>query len=231
MMSQQYNKTKSGANAAQLQDEINADPGIGPVCEGIKYADPDLVIQFDSALSGAEETTLDGLISAHTPAAPPSKVYRDQRFYNAERAATMNSTTRTFLGGTGAMFLAFGGGNPDDHEAAWTIQVPSNYKGDPKFYLKFCTATTASDVQFEMDLAKVPDGESFNTIDESLAAQAKTGSATDWYQVTMGAFAPTISLSPNQTLIVHIHRDASDAPDTYTGSAYVALLVFDYEAV
>jgi len=113
----------------------------------------------------------------------------------------------------------------------WTIQVPSNYKGDPKFYLKFCTAATSSDVQFEMDLAKVVDGESFNTIDESLGAQAKTGSATDWYQVTMGAFVPALSLSPNQTLIVHIHRDASDAPDTYTGSAYVALLVFDYEAV
>ena len=66
-----YNKTKAGANAASLQSEINANGNIAKNCVGITYTDPNLIIEFDAALSAAEETELDTVvIPAHTGTPP-----------------------------------------------------------------------------------------------------------------------------------------------------------------
>jgi len=69
----EYSKTKTNPDIALLQTEIEADPGIAPTCQSIDFLGPDqLTIRFDVALSGAEETTLDTIITNHT--APTSIV-------------------------------------------------------------------------------------------------------------------------------------------------------------
>lgn len=64
-----YAKTKTGGvNAHLLQQEIEADSGIGPTCEHItedSAGSDGFMVDFDAALSAGEETTLDGLITAH----------------------------------------------------------------------------------------------------------------------------------------------------------------------
>lgn len=65
-MAQVYNKTKAGgAMAGKLLDEINAAIP-ARTCNYVNYDDPNLKIEFDAALTGAEETTLDSTIASHT---------------------------------------------------------------------------------------------------------------------------------------------------------------------
>lgn len=68
-MSQSYAKTKSGGIRSHLlHASIHADSGIAPICESVTEDAPGsdgFTVVFDAALSEGEETTLDGLITAH----------------------------------------------------------------------------------------------------------------------------------------------------------------------
>lgn len=61
-----YNYTKSDAHTEVLNREIEAETSITTSLLGISYdGTDDLNIEFDGTLSGAEETALDALVSAH----------------------------------------------------------------------------------------------------------------------------------------------------------------------
>lgn len=51
----------------QFHDEVNAEGTISPSLTSVTLVGDVVSVTFNSALSGAEETTLDGLVSAHTP--------------------------------------------------------------------------------------------------------------------------------------------------------------------
>jgi hypothetical protein len=64
-----YNKIKAGGtNVAQLQDEVNQNAIIIPALMSTTSDGDDLTLEFTADLSGAEETELDSVIAAHTPA-------------------------------------------------------------------------------------------------------------------------------------------------------------------
>ena len=78
-----YNKSLStdfDGNLAttQLFNEIETDPGISPTCVTISNVGDNVSIIFTTALSGGEETTLDGLITAHTPNTHPTVNRQEQ---------------------------------------------------------------------------------------------------------------------------------------------------------
>lgn len=54
-------------NTSQLQDEINADAGITTTLSYIETVDDTVNVVFASTISAGEKTTLDGLVSTHTP--------------------------------------------------------------------------------------------------------------------------------------------------------------------
>lgn len=63
-----YNKTKTGGyKLTELQAEINADATIVPSCNSITGSGTEIALDFAAALSAGEETTLDTIISNHTP--------------------------------------------------------------------------------------------------------------------------------------------------------------------
>lgn len=63
-----YNKTKTGGyKLNELQTEINADSTIVPSCTSITGNGTAIDLDFAAALSAGEETTLDTVISNHTP--------------------------------------------------------------------------------------------------------------------------------------------------------------------
>lgn len=65
-----YNKTKTGGyKLDELQAEINADVTIVPSCNSISGTGTAIALDFAAALSAGEETTLDTIISNHTPSA------------------------------------------------------------------------------------------------------------------------------------------------------------------
>ena len=65
-----YNKTKTGGyKLAELQAEINADATIVPSCNSITGSGTAIALDFATAISAGEETTLDTIISNHTPSA------------------------------------------------------------------------------------------------------------------------------------------------------------------
>ena len=65
-----YNKTKTGGyKLAELQAAINADVTIVPSCNSITGDGTAIALDFAAALSAGEETTLDTIISNHTPSA------------------------------------------------------------------------------------------------------------------------------------------------------------------
>lgn len=72
-MTETYSKSLSSdfggdLKPEQLKEEIEAEPGIAPTCIVVFNVGDDVDITFDSALSGAEQTTLDGLVSSHSSA-------------------------------------------------------------------------------------------------------------------------------------------------------------------
>ncbi len=60
----------SSLNSSQFHIEVDGDGGITPNILGVNVTGDVVDIVFDAALSGAEQTTLDGLITAHVPATP-----------------------------------------------------------------------------------------------------------------------------------------------------------------
>ncbi len=58
-------------NPGQLITEVEADPGIIPTCINVANTGDVVDITFTAALSAGEQTTLNGLISAHTPTVSP----------------------------------------------------------------------------------------------------------------------------------------------------------------
>ncbi len=75
-MSQSYPYTKASVNSDKLKLEIEADETIVKTLEGIKWDAPDsLSITFDLALSGAEETALDTLVTNHDGNPPTTYDY------------------------------------------------------------------------------------------------------------------------------------------------------------
>ena len=64
------NKSKAGVIPAQLHNEITANATITTVLWSVAYDDPDIVLEFASALSGPEDTELDVVIAAHSDDGP-----------------------------------------------------------------------------------------------------------------------------------------------------------------
>lgn len=58
----------------QFHEEVVADGGIAPNLTGVTMTADVVDIAFDAALSAGEQTTLDGLISSHTPDVSKPKV-------------------------------------------------------------------------------------------------------------------------------------------------------------
>ena len=66
------NKTKAGLyELSQLQNEINANVNIVPSCTSISGAATNLTLTFAAALSGAEVTELETVITDHGPTQDP----------------------------------------------------------------------------------------------------------------------------------------------------------------
>jgi len=84
---------------SQLYDEINAESGITGTLETITVYQDDVKINFESALSGGEETVLNSLIAAHTPEilAPPG----NKGNYNV---VTVSSDTNVTFNGGGILY-------------------------------------------------------------------------------------------------------------------------------
>jgi len=147
---------------------------------------------------------------------------------NAEEGSTLSSTTRSFLGTSGASFLTFGGSNPDDNQAGWSFIMPHDYRSGGRINLYFVTAATTDSVQFEVDITIAGDAQSLSTITESIAAINNEGSATSWDVHEIGPFNISAGLSTDDLITVNVHRDASDTPDTYTGDAFINVIEFQY---
>ena len=149
---------------------------------------------------------------------------------SAEMGSTLSSSGRSFLGSSGASFLSFGGTNPDDDEAGFQFVVPEDYLTGGRVTIIFITAAAGGDtVQFEVDITVAAVGEDTSTVTESIAAQNIAGSATSWFSVSLGPFvAATATFAVGDMVFVKVHRDASDAGDTYGSDAYINLMKFEY---
>jgi hypothetical protein len=79
----------------QFHHEIEADTGITTTFKGLTQTLDDVMIIFDSVLSGGELTTLEALISAHVPDTAAKRVYA-YRVYPEERK--IKSTNWSMVG-------------------------------------------------------------------------------------------------------------------------------------
>ena len=136
--------------------------------------------------------------------------------------------TRTYLS-PWVSFLAFWWGNPDDDNAIFNFVLPNDRVSWWRLKLFFTTASTANDVKFEVDTVVAWVWENMNTADQTWLSATAQWASVSWDKVAM----PTITLSTTnyavwKTLGFYVHRNASDAADTYTGSAYLSALVFEY---
>lgn len=77
-------------NMSQLHKAIADDAGITPVFDGISMEGDNVDIIFTTALSGAEQTTLNGLISGHTPVVKPT--YSRKHDIIPKKSFTKNTT-------------------------------------------------------------------------------------------------------------------------------------------
>jgi hypothetical protein len=68
----------------QFHNEIESEAGITTTFTGLTQTADEIVIVFASELSGGELTTLNSLISSHTPDTAPTKIY-SYRVYPEER--------------------------------------------------------------------------------------------------------------------------------------------------
>ena len=94
-MAVKYSYTKF-ANLSVLTDEIEADGGITTALDHLDAVDDALDIWFDSAISGAEETALDAVVSAHTnPATIDASYERDDQ--EVGDAATVSTTSNAYV--------------------------------------------------------------------------------------------------------------------------------------
>ncbi len=137
-----------------------------------------------------------------------------------------------YLGTSGAKFLSFDGTGASDETGAYNFAVPSDYISGGTFYIKFTTTATANDVQFEMNITSRNNGDDISTPTDTAIQNATTGAGTSWDMVETAAYNPSSStFSPNKNVMIKLNRDASDAPDTYTGVAYVWGVVFEYTGI
>jgi len=99
MASYTYSKvTNFGGNLKedQLRDEINNDGGITPTCTFINTDGDVVTINFSVSLSTGEETTINSIISAHTPIV----IYKSQSSYSFSSGSiidTIYSSILTFI--------------------------------------------------------------------------------------------------------------------------------------
>jgi hypothetical protein len=100
-MAQDYNYTKTPVSVNRLTLEIIAANITSANFQYINFNDPSLDIIYDAALSTADKTTLDGVVSAHTGA-----VFVEDYFSITKTASTnSNSSSYVVLNGmtTGAL--------------------------------------------------------------------------------------------------------------------------------
>lgn len=155
-----------------------------------------------------------------------------KRFTIVADSANAISAGRAYLGTSGAAFLSFGGTGGSDDEASFNFLVPSDYVSGGTFYIKFVTVATANAIQFEMNVTSRDNGGDMSTPTDTALQNATVGSSTSWDMVETAAYNPSSStFSANKNVAVRINRDASDAPDTYNGTAYVWGLVFEYTGI
>lgn len=78
-------------HTTQLMTEINADPNIAPQCICVTNLSDTVNIIFDSSLTAPQQTTLDTLISSHTPDTSPKRTNNVFRIYpNITRTKSPN---------------------------------------------------------------------------------------------------------------------------------------------
>lgn len=142
------------------------------------------------------------------------------------------SAGEAYLGSTGAKFYSFGGTGGSDDEASYNFSVPSDYISGGTFYIKFVTTATANNVQFEMDITSRNNGGDMSTPTDTAIQNATTGSGSSWDMVETAVYTPSSStFSKDKNVTIKINRDASDGPDTFTGTAYVWGIVFEYTGI
>jgi hypothetical protein len=139
---------------------------------------------------------------------------------------------RAYLGTSGSAFLSFGGVGTDDDQASFNFSVPSDYISGGTFYIKFTTQATVNDIQFEMNITSRDNGGDLSTPTDTAIQNSTTGSASSWDMVETSAYNPSGStFSKDKNVAIRINRDASDAPDTFGGTAYIWGLVFEYTGI
>ena len=137
-------------------------------------------------------------------------------------------STRTYLSAW-VVFLAFGWANADDDDAIFSFVLPNDRVSWWRLKFFSTTASTTDDIKFEVNTVVAWTWENLNTADETWLS-----TTAQWASVSRDKLVmPTITLDTTnyavwKTLGFYVHRDASDAADTYTGTAYISSLVFEY---
>ena len=70
----------------------------------------------------------------------------------AETANSMNSVTRSFLGATGATFVAFSGNGTSNDECSFQFEVPTNYLSGGQIDIYYATTATIDNIGLEFDI-------------------------------------------------------------------------------
>jgi len=187
----------------------------------------------DIYLSGGTVTTGGALELTRSDAVIVSvDLTETKRYIITADEANAISAGNAYLGGSGASFLSFRGNNTSDDEASFNFLVPSDYISGGTFYLKVTSTATANNIQFEMNITSINNGGDTSTPTDTAIQNVTTGAGTSWDMVETVAYVPvSATFSGDKNVIVKINRDASDALDTYTGTAYVWGLVFEYTGI
>ena len=157
-----------------------------------------------------------------------SGVIEKSLWLNSQMAETLGSSNRSYLTVTGTYFIGFGGTELEVDNSAWSFQVPEDYSSGGRIDIYFVTAATTDSVQFEMDVTIAAPGETTSTATEAIAPMNSVGSPASWDMKTIQDFVITSTIEAGDIIVLRIIRDASDAPDTYTGEAYINMIKFEY---
>lgn len=148
----------------------------------------------------------------------------------AETWSTMNSTTRSFLSSTGAVFVAFAGGALDSEIAGNFLKIPSDYKSGGVFRIIFTSNTTAGNIKWNLTISPKNDGDDYNVAGETISV-VEAG-VTQFNQKTSANIVPITSVfAADKTVVLKLNRDGGDAADTADNIAsFMAMVIFEYTA-
>lgn len=130
----------------------------------------------------------------------------------------------------GHSFVSFGGANPDDDDAIWQMKIPSDWVSGGRLKIQFVTAAAGgANVKFLVNTNLSGVGGDMSAATQTGLFATTTGSATSWALVETTAITlSTTGFESGKALGFYVHRDGSDAADTYTGTAYINSITFEY---